>query len=137
MNWRFVSIESQITGEKTCDTLHPWRPKGSWPSCSSRPRGSSNTTGCCGELEMPYHTAQARPRHNREDLVQKIVAEFGNVRPPFVSAPPGSPDIYEEQQRFSDRLHVYVVWDAWEQVPDEVRGEIILDAYERHFGATR
>jgi|688.fasta_scaffold2580657_1 hypothetical protein len=40
------------------------------------------------------------------------------------------PKIVEEEQ-FSNRLHVKVIWDAWKDLAPEERGRAIMDAYER------
>jgi hypothetical protein len=39
------------------------------------------------------------------------------------------PQIIEEEQ-FGNRIHVIVIWDAWEDVSPEERGRAIMDAYE-------
>ena len=47
--------------------------------------------------------------------------------------PEGSPDaplIIEEESRYTDRIHVTVIWDRWAQVGPEERSRMILEAYE-------
>ncbi len=47
--------------------------------------------------------------------------------------PEGSPDaplIIEEEARYTDRIHVTVIWDRWSQIGPEERSRIILQAYE-------
>ena len=83
---------------------------------------------------MPYTPSQSKSLHGRHDLVTRLVDELKNPRPAGTLQ---APDIREDAQRFSGRLHVYVIWDSWQDVPDSNRGEIILDAYEACFGQDR
>jgi hypothetical protein len=46
----------------------------------------------------------------------------------------GQPLILEDHVFGKDALRVQVVWDRWEEVPDEFRGEIIYDAYSAALG---
>lgn len=43
---------------------------------------------------------------------------------------PEMPRIIEEDERLSNNLHVYVLWDDWESVTERERSEIILEAYQ-------
>lgn len=83
---------------------------------------------------MPYRQISVLSRHGRPNLVHRLVRELKRNSP---SGPRGAPDIREESVRFTDRVMVTVVWDAWRNVPDVDRGPIILEAYEKHFGADR
>jgi len=75
---------------------------------------------------MPRQKSSAKPTHNRPDLVQILVEE---LKKSGISNTPDTPTIYEDEQRFTDSLHVTVVWNAWTSVPIDDRGAIILDAY--------
>jgi hypothetical protein len=75
---------------------------------------------------MPRKTTKAGPGHSHPELV-KILAE--EMLKEGVSSTPATPTIYEEEQRYGDYMHVTVIWDAWEHVPRDERGAIILDAY--------
>ena len=69
-------------------------------------------------------------------LVRTLVAELAHPQPTQEAEPPldaQSPTILEEAS-YLGRLGVTVVWDAWADVPAEVRGRIILDAYRQSFG---
>jgi hypothetical protein len=47
---------------------------------------------------------------------------------------PDYPRIIEEDDRLSQNMHVYVLWEAWGSVSERERSEIILEAYERARG---
>jgi hypothetical protein len=47
---------------------------------------------------------------------------------------PEYPRIIEEDDRLSQNMHVYVLWDAWASVSERERSEIILEAYEQARG---
>jgi hypothetical protein len=49
---------------------------------------------------------------------------------------PQYPRIIEEDDRLSQNMHVYVLWDAWNSVSERERSEIILEAYEQARGKT-
>ena len=87
---------------------------------------------------MPYF-AQAEPKGKHPTLVKELVREL--KRPPQKGGPRipkkrrvAVPIIVEEEQRLTDRLHVYVIWDKWKAVEDTERGAVILDAYEQALG---
>jgi len=67
-------------------------------------------------------------------LVRTLVQELQNPQEPGTS---GAPDIREESQRHSSRVHVYVIWDRWADVRETDRGAIILDAFEQAFDQQR
>ena len=75
---------------------------------------------------MPRKISSAKPSHNRPDLVNVLVGELGKTGE---SDTPDTPNIYEDEQRYTDSLHVTVVWNKWSEVPMEDRAAIILDAY--------
>jgi hypothetical protein len=80
---------------------------------------------------MPVKTTAAKPYHNRPDLVAALAQE---LRKPSDKSGPGIPDIQEEVQIFGGRIHVRVLWDKWEGVPQPERGPIVLDAYREERG---
>ena len=86
---------------------------------------------------MPYYKPSARSTHQK--LVTRLARELGRppqktrpqVRP---SQPAPDPVIIQEEQKLTNRYHVWVIWDAWAKVPDTERGPVILDAYEQALG---
>jgi hypothetical protein len=75
---------------------------------------------------MPIKKISAKPSHNRPDLVKILVKE---LQVAGESSSPDTPNIYQEELRYTDSLQVTVVWNRWSEVPVEDRAEIILDAY--------
>lgn len=75
---------------------------------------------------MPVHQKKAKPPHNHPELVVALAEELRNPKP---QGGAGIPDIQEEVQTYGGRIHVLVLWDRWELVPQPERGPIILDAY--------
>jgi hypothetical protein len=68
------------------------------------------------------------------DLQKRLTAEWSLGTPPPVFAET-SPVLIEEEKpaRFGTArkpLHLYVIWDEWEDLPQQDRSEIIMDAYE-------
>lgn len=59
-------------------------------------------------------------------LVEQLVEE---LRKEAATGSPSSPDIVEEEQR-GNHLHVTVLWDEWDDLAVEERGQIIMDAYK-------
>jgi hypothetical protein len=64
------------------------------------------------------------PDHSRlVDLIRRelrAASESGSSTDPYV---------IEEEQR-GGYIHVTVLWDMWENVPADGRGQVIMDAYE-------
>ena len=77
---------------------------------------------------MPRNRTKAKPAHNHPELVEELAKEMEEKG---VSPTPAVPTVYEVEQKYTNTLHVTVVWSKWEQVPVEERGAIILDAYEK------
>ena len=75
---------------------------------------------------MPVHKKAAKPPHNHPELVEALATELRNPTP---DTGRGIPDVQEETQTYGGRVHVLVLWDRWEGVPQPERGPIILDAY--------
>jgi hypothetical protein len=44
------------------------------------------------------------------------------------------PVIIEEDTGANQPVHVYVIWDEWQQLPQLERSEIIMDAFEEKYG---
>jgi hypothetical protein len=73
---------------------------------------------------MPRYIRTPRPPAPRNDklvkkLAQELTTESGNLQPL----------ILEERLPVTKSRHVHVIWDAWKDVPDEERANVILDAY--------
>ena len=77
---------------------------------------------------MPRDRKDAKPPHTHPELVEELAKE---MKKSGVSSTPTIPTVYEEEQRYSKKLHVSVIWSKWTSVPMEERGAIILDAYVR------
>lgn len=78
-----------------------------------------------------YIKTTGESRHGRKDLVRKLATE---LKKPHAKKVKNVPIIREEQARFSERFQVFVIWDAWRGVQEEIRGQVIADAYEQAFG---
>jgi hypothetical protein len=78
---------------------------------------------------MPVINRNAAPRHQHPELVEALATELGKQSEQQENA--DDPIIYQEAQRNSNSLHVTVLWQRWAGVPNEQRGAIILDAYEK------
>src|SRR5438132_8664011 len=73
---------------------------------------------------MPRYivTPHARsPKHER--YVKKLTQEFRT------SSQNVQPIILEEQVPSTKSRHVRVIWDAWKELTDEQRSDVIVDAY--------
>lgn len=68
---------------------------------------------------------------SNEPLVKQLTEEF---RAP---APGAQPPLISVEKQWSDRLHVLVVWDAWEPLPQQERSRIIMDAFQNAEGQER
>jgi hypothetical protein len=73
---------------------------------------------------MPRYIRTPRPPSPKNDklvrkLAQELSADSGKLQPL----------ILEEHLPATKSRHVHVIWDAWKDVPDEERGNVILDAY--------
>jgi hypothetical protein len=78
---------------------------------------------------MPRYivTPHARsPKHDR--YVKKLAQEF------TASSPNLQPMILEEQVPSTKSRHVRVIWDAWKDLTDEQRSDVIIDAYSQAEG---
>ena len=73
---------------------------------------------------VPPHARS--PKHER--YVKKLAQEF------TTSSPNIQPIILEEQVPSTKSRHVRVIWDAWEDLTDEQRSDVIVDAYTRAEG---
>src|SRR6516165_11120824 len=72
---------------------------------------------------MPLIRRVPNPAHVHADLVKALQDEIRNPRES------GQPRI-EETEFPSSSIRVTVIWDKWHGIPDEVRPEVILSAYE-------
>lgn len=76
---------------------------------------------------MPYKKIiPVRPVHDPA-LVNDIAQE---LRLQQSEGSPDAPLIIEEESRYTDRIHVTVIWDRWSHIGPEERSRIILEAYE-------
>ncbi len=79
---------------------------------------------------MAFQRKKAKPAYSEEHkgLVEAL-AEAVRKRDPNARGE-GIPDIIEEEQTLGDTFQVWVIWDAWKDVPQNERTPIILDAYK-------
>lgn len=82
---------------------------------------------------MPVHKYGIQSRHDREDLVSLIADELlidSEGKTPMTYEPPDmAPQIYIDENRGPDRLHITVIGSFWEGVAEVQRPAIILDAF--------
>ncbi len=62
-------------------------------------------------------------------LKDRLLAEWQSTT--SISA---QPVIIEENAGANQPVHIYVIWDEWQQLPQLDRSEIIMDAYEERYG---
>lgn len=74
---------------------------------------------------MPVHRSGPRVPPTYPELVRAIADELR--RDSADSQEANSPDIYIEDHQ--GRLHIHVLWDEWENIPDEDRLSVILEAF--------
>ncbi len=78
---------------------------------------------------MPRHTrVPAVPTGETASLVRELASELKDPRPM------GQPIILEDSLLGGDALSVQVVWDRWQGISDEIRAEVIHDAYSDALG---
>ncbi len=69
-----------------------------------------------------------RPQHAQVPQWQELVDELAEeIRRPTQHA--GAPVVFEDEVSQTDSIHVLVIWERWQEVPQERRGAVILDAY--------
>ena len=84
---------------------------------------------------MPIGYIVKENRAKIADLQKRLTAEWSPLGlSPSIFAE-NSPVLIEEEKpaRFGTArkpLHLYVIWDEWEDLPQQDRSEIIMDAYE-------
>ena len=78
---------------------------------------------------MPIHPYGIHGRHERDDLVRRLVWELQKQTPMPGESADLQPDIYIEEVGREGQLHVHVVWFMWGGVPEMHRSGIILDAF--------
>lgn len=79
---------------------------------------------------MPVIKRKLRAEHpDHQKLVDELVRHLKD-EPDL----PELPRIIEEDDRLSNNMHVYVLWDAWNSVTERERSEIILEAYKKARG---
>jgi hypothetical protein len=78
---------------------------------------------------MPRHIITSVPRSPKhEKLVKKLVQEFSATSPNL------QPLILEERITATQSRHVRVIWDAWKDLRDEQRSDVIVEAYQQAEG---
>jgi hypothetical protein len=78
---------------------------------------------------MPVRHLKRRPTGKAaEDLRQELIEE---LRAPRES---GQPEVLFEGGGKGQPVHVYVIWDQWGDLPQQERSDVIMDAYEEHYG---
>ena len=77
---------------------------------------------------MPFKQIIPEPPRAYPELTDVLAEELRLARP---DGPEDAPYIIEEHSPRHGFLHIQVIWDAWQDVPTEERGRIIMDAYER------
>jgi hypothetical protein len=77
---------------------------------------------------MPVVVRRQR-RSSNDGLKQRLVAEWREQ-----TAADPRPKIIHEEDSQGQVVHVYVVWDEWGEMEQELRSEIITEAYWDAFG---
>lgn len=81
---------------------------------------------------MAIERRPAPPRHDRPDLVERLVDALDHPK-----ARGGDvPDIIEQEQAYGGKLIVWVIWTQWAVVGHDERTAIIFDAYQKGRGDT-
>lgn len=82
---------------------------------------------------MPVHDYGIQGRHDRKDLVDRIVHELKGQAPYHGETSADQPDIFiERDARDNHEVNIVVIWSKWEDVPEPQRPAIILDAFQRY-----
>jgi hypothetical protein len=79
---------------------------------------------------MPFQELAPPPRTAEQTRLMGELAE--ELRRP---RPIGQPRVLVKQVGKKRLRHVYVLWDAWDDVPPPVRGDIVYDAFAEAKGA--
>lgn len=75
---------------------------------------------------------QLRPQQHgphAKAFKERLLAEWKN---PDDTA--SQPVILEQRGGTNQPMHVYVVWDDWAALSDVERSEVIMEAFEEHYG---
>lgn len=85
---------------------------------------------------MPVHRYSYTARHQRSDLVDRLTKELREesnqqLREEYDAFDSKNPQIYIDEGRGPEFLHVCVIWPLWDNVPDVQRPAIIMDAFEK------
>jgi hypothetical protein len=79
---------------------------------------------------MPVRQLGAKPSGPQtKAFKERLVAEWKN---PDNTAT--QPVILEKRGGTNQPVHVYVVWDDWAALSDVERSEVIMEAFEEHYG---
>jgi hypothetical protein len=68
---------------------------------------------------------QRSPSPPARDLTHRLVREWKRPKKK------GEPMIVQQTNRASHSAQIYVVWNEWDDLSQEERSEIIMDAYEQ------
>jgi hypothetical protein len=79
-----------------------------------------------------YTFEKAKPLY--PELVEKLALEITKESVKDFSSE--DEILIREERTPYDTYHITVGWDAWENIEKDVRGRIILDAYEQALGET-
>jgi hypothetical protein len=77
---------------------------------------------------MPVYEMKPGRSAEHGELVDALASELTNP-----NSGNTEPVILLERDKQKRPLHVYVIWKQWRDVDRAERGEIIMDAAERHF----
>ncbi len=80
---------------------------------------------------MPVRRLNPQPDDSHPELVEELARVMREDKP---EGPPDEPEVQIEKIRFSDNLHVTVIWDKWKDVGLEERGRMILAAMGEAWG---
>lgn len=73
----------------------------------------------------PVRTSEAN------ELLSRLIAEW---RSPSEQDDPEVPVVLIEHQKVMDALHIFVVWDGWDELEQVERSGIIMDACTQQLG---
>ncbi len=66
---------------------------------------------------------------SERELLEKLLIEWRAT-----DSRAQQPVILEEREGPGKPVHIYVIWDDWARLSGIERSEIIMDAYEQHYG---
>jgi hypothetical protein len=79
---------------------------------------------------MPLHIKTTGQFEARDDLIRELAHEFNSPG----ASPFGEPLILVDETPTTNSSRITVIWDRWSHVPEELRSDIISEAYRQSRG---